>query len=551
MASETLRIIPLGGLGEIGKNMMVVEWQSHIVVIDAGVMFPQNDMWGIDLVIPDFGYLLDKRDRVKGIVITHGHEDHTGGLPYLLREIQAPVFATRLTVGLVEVKLREYGMLGRAELRRIDTATALSLGPFAFEFFATNHSIPDGVGVAIDTPQGLIVHSGDFKIDYTPVDGRPADLSKLAELGNRGVLVLLADSTNSESPGYTPSERVIDQALDQVFQEAPGRIIVTTFASLISRIQQVINAADRHNRKVTVTGRSMEENIRIALELGYLTIPRALMVPASEIERLHPRQVVIIATGSQGEPSAALARMARGQYYQIAIVPDDTVVISAHAVPGNEEFVHDTINRLFQRDARVVYDEVAPVHVSGHASQEEQKLLISLVRPRYFVPIHGELRHLKLHASLAQQMGIPPERTLVVENGYVLEFDQRGGRVGERIPGGYVFVDGAGVGDVGPAVMRDREVLGQDGVVVAVAKVDAWTHRLRERPEIHSRGFVYVREAKDLLEGAQEEIERVLQKHGPTESRKSAESRVREALQRYFYQEIQRRPMIFPIIVEI
>ena len=551
MSNETLRIIPLGGLGEVGKNMMIIEWQNHIVVIDAGVMFPQNDMWGIDLVIPDFEYLLDKRDWVEGIIITHGHEDHTGGLPYLLREIQAPVFATRLTLGLIEVKLREYGMLSRAQLHCINTESPLSLGPFAFEFFATNHSIPDGVGIAIDTPQGLVVHSGDFKIDYTPVDGRPADLGKLAELGNRGVLVLLADSTNSESPGFTPSERVIDQAFDQVFKEAPGRIIVTTFASLISRIQQVMNAAQRHNRKVAVTGRSMEENIRIAQELGYLTIPRALLVPLSEIEALHPRQVVIIATGSQGEPSAALARMARGQHYQIAIVPGDTVIISAHAIPGNEEFVHNTINHLFQRGADVVYDKLAPVHVSGHASQEEQKLLISLVRPQYFVPIHGELRHLKLHAALAQQMGIPPERTLVVENGYVLEFDRRGARIGERIPGGYVFVDGAGVGDVGPAVMRDREVLGQDGVVIAVAKVDEWTHKLRERPEIHSRGFVYVRESKDLLQGAREEIERTLQKGAPMESRKSTESRVRETLRRYFYQEIQRRPMIFPIIIEI
>jgi ribonuclease J len=552
MNDQTLRIIPLGGLGEIGKNMMVVEWQNHIVVIDAGVMFPQNDMWGIDVVIPDFGYLLEKRDQVEGIIITHGHEDHTGGLPYLLRDIQAPVFATQLTLGLIEVKLQEHGMLSRAQLHRIDAGETLTLGPFSFEFFATNHSIPGGIGLAIDTPEGVVVHSGDFKIDYTPVDGQPADLGKLAELGNRGVLVLLSDSTNSESPGFTPSERVIDQAFDQVFKEAPGRIIVATFASLISRIQQVTNAAQRHNRKVAITGRSMEENSRIAQELGYLTIPEALLVSPSDIEELHPRQVVIIATGSQGEPSAALARMARGQHYQIEIVPGDTVIISAHAVPGNEEFVHDTINRLFQRGANVMYEKIAPVHVSGHASQEEQKLLISLVRPRYFVPIHGELRHLRLHARLAQQMGIPPERTLVVENGYVLEFDDRGGRIGERIPGGYVFVDGAGVGDVGPAVMRDRETLGQGGVVIAVVKVDAWSRRLRERPEIHSRGFVYAPESEELLRGAREEVERALQRVSTSSSTpKATESRVREALQHYFYRKIQRRPMIFPIIVEV
>jgi len=551
MTDQTLRIIPLGGLGEIGKNMMVLQWQHHIVIIDVGVMFPQNDMWGIDLVIPDFGYLLDKRDWVEGIIITHGHEDHTGGLPYLLREIQAPIFATRLTLGLIEVKLQEYGLLSRADLHRIEVGERLALGPFEFDFFSVNHSIPDGVGVAIDTPRGLVVHSGDFKIDYTPVYGQPADLGKIATLGNRGVLALLSDSTNAESPGFTPSERVVDQALDQVFKEAPGRIIVTTFASLISRIQQVVDAAQRHGRKVAITGRSMEKNIHIARELGYLHIPDELLVSLGEIGHLHPCQVVIMATGSQGEPSAALARMARGQHYQVEVMVDDTVIISAHAVPGNEEFVHDTINRLFQRGANVVYDRIAPVHVSGHASQEEQKLLLSLVRPRYFVPIHGELRHLKLHARLAQQMGIPQERTLVVENGYVLEFDERGGRVGERIPGGYVFVDGTGVGDVGPAVMRDREILGQDGVVIAVAKVDAWDYSLRGCPEIHSRGFVYVREAEDILEGARLEIERVLQEGAPVDTQKAAESRVREALQRFFYREIQRRPMIFPIIVEV
>jgi len=552
MNDQVLRIIPLGGLGEVGKNMMVVEWQNHIVVIDAGVMFPQNDMWGIDVVIPDFGYLLEKRDHVEGIVITHGHEDHTGGLPYLLRDIQAPIFATQLTLGLIEVKLQEHGMLNRAQLHRVEAGDTLTLGLFALELFATNHSIPGGIGLAIDTPEGMVVHSGDFKIDYTPADGQPADLGKLAELGSRGVLVLLADSTNSESPGFTPSERVIDQAFDQVFKEAPGRIIVTTFASLISRVQQIVNAAQRHHRKVTITGRSMEENTRMARELGYLTIPETLLISPSDIEELNPCQVVVIATGSQGEPSAALARMARGQHYQIEIVPGDTVIISAHAVPGNEEFVHDTINRLFQRGANVMYEKIAPVHVSGHASQEEQKLLINLVRPRYFVPIHGELRHLKLHARLAQQMGIPPERTLVVENGYVLEFDERGGRIGERIPGGYVFVDGAGVGDVGPAVMRDREILGQGGAVIAVVKVDAWSRRLRERPEIHSRGFVYAPESEDLLGGAREEVERTLQRASISSwTRKATESRVREALQHYFYRKIQRRPMIFPIIVEV
>ncbi|HDH09748.1 MAG TPA: ribonuclease J, partial [Chloroflexi bacterium] len=384
-----LKIIPLGGLGEVGKNMMVLEYGRNIIIVDAGIMFPENDMLGVDLVIPDFGYLQDKKDLVRGIIVTHGHEDHTGALPYVLQEIKAPIYATKLTRGLIEVKLKEHKMLEDVELNTIQAGDSITIGPFRIEFFHVCHSIPDGVGLAIDTPVGLIVHSGDFKFDHTPVDGKPTDMAKLAELGGRGVLALLSDSTNAERPGFTPSERVVEEAFDDVFREAKGRIIVATFASLISRIQQVVNCAVRHGRQVAIAGRSMVENAAMAQKLGYLEIPPGVLIKLRDVDKLPPHKVVIIATGTQGEPSSALARMATGKHPQIKVVPGDTVIISAHAIPGNEEMINRTINRLFQRGADVVYEKIAPVHVSGHASQEDQKLLISLIKPKYFVPIHG------------------------------------------------------------------------------------------------------------------------------------------------------------------
>ncbi|MEA3459182.1 MAG: ribonuclease J [Chloroflexota bacterium] len=547
--TNKLKIIPLGGLGEVGKNMMVVEYGKNIVIIDAGVMFPENDMLGIDLVIPDFSYLRDRKEIIRGIVITHGHEDHIGGLPYVLRDINVPVYATRLTRGLIEVKLKEHRLLSDAQLNTIQADDRLALGPFRFEFFHVSHSIPDAVGLAIETPVGLVVHSGDFKFDHTPVDGRPTDFAKLAELGGRGVLALFSDSTNAERPGFTPSEQVVEQALDDIFREAEGRIIVATFASLISRIQQVVNCAIRYQRKVAVTGYSMVENVRMAQELGYLSIPPGILVDLGEVDHLPPSKVVIIATGTQGEPSSALVRMSTGRHSRIDIVPGDTVIISARSIPGNEEMINRTINRLSQRGADVFYEKIAPVHVSGHASQEEQKLLLNLIKPRYFIPIHGELRHLKAHARTAQELGIPPSNIMVVENGYVLEFDQEGGKIGERVPGGYVFVDGAGVGDIGPAVLRDREILARDGFVVAIVKMDKRTGRVIGKPRIISRGFVFVRDSEELFGRAREEVLNVLRGRD-NRDRSKVERKMRNILREFFYDEIKRRPMVIPVVVD-
>ena len=547
--ANKLRIIPLGGLGEIGKNMMILEYGRNIIIIDAGIMFPENDMLGIDFIIPDFNYLLDKKDIVRGIILTHGHEDHVGALPYVLQEVRAPIYATKLTCGLAEVKLKDSRLLTETKLNTIQAGDSISLGPFRIEFFHVCHSIPDGVGLAIETPVGLVVHSGDFKFDYTPVDGQPPDFAKLAELGGRGVLVLMSDSTNAERPGSTPSEKVIDDAFEQVFRKAEGRIIVGTFASLISRIQQVVNCAIRHERKVAIAGYSMIENVRIAQKLGYLSIPPEVLIKLDDIGKLPPNKIVIIATGTQGEPSSALARMSIGLHPRIKIVPGDTVIISAHAIPGNEEMIHRTINRLFQKGADVIYERIAPVHVSGHASQDEQRLLIHLTQPRYFVPIHGELRHLIMHARIAQEMGIPATNTMVVENGYILEFDEERGEIGERVPGGYVFVDGAGVGDIGPAVMRDREILASAGFVVAIIKLDASTGQPVGRPEIVSRGFIYMRDSMELIERAQDKILEVIGKG--KEGRAAISDRVRDELSKLFYEETKRRPMIIPTILEV
>lgn len=548
-----MRVIPLGGLGEIGKNMMAVEYGESILVIDAGVMFPENDMLGIDLVIPDFGYLLDKRDKVKGIFITHGHEDHTGALPYLLKEIPAPIYASQLTRGLIEVKLKRSG-LRDVPVHTVAPNDEITLGPFRVEFFQVNHSIPDGMGVAIHTPVGLIVHSGDFKFDHTPAGGVTTDFAKLARLGADGVLLLMSDSTNTESPGFTPSEKVVEDAFDDVFREAAGRVIVATFASLISRIQQVINCAARHNRRVAVVGRSMIDNMRIAQDLGYLDIPPKVLIKVAELDHFAPGEVVILATGSQGEPSSALARIARGERGSVQIMPGDTVIISADPIPGNEELVHRIINRLFQRGANVVYSRIARVHVSGHASQEEEKLLLDLIKPRYFIPVHGELRHLHQHARLAREMGIPADHVFVIENGQVVEFSaERGAHIAERIPGGYVFVDGSGVGDIGPAVLRDREALARDGFVVAVVHVDLHAGTLLEDPELISHGFVYRKGAEGLMDTAgarlKEVLERKIAAEGPLPKIQAVQL-VRDTLAELFHGETRRRPMIIPVVVE-
>ncbi len=548
--SHKLRIIPLGGLGEVGKNMMILEYNQNILVVDAGLMFPENDMLGIDLVIPDYGYLMDKKDWVRAIVVTHGHEDHTGALPYLLRDVPAPIYTTRLTRGLIEVKLKQGHLLDEVTIHTIQPGDQIGVGPFDMEFFHVCHSIPDGVGLAIETPVGLVVHSGDFKFDHTPVDGRPTDFAKLAELGGRHPLVLMADSTNAERPGATPSEKVIDEAFDRVFRQAKGRIIVGTFASLISRMQQVLNVALPYDRQVAIAGHTMSEYSKIAKQLGYLAVPPGVMIPIDQAMRLPPEQVVIMATGTQGEPSAALVRMATGRHKHVKIQPGDTVIHSAHPIPGNEELVGRTINRLIQRGAHVLYSRIAPVHVSGHASSEEQQLLLNIIRPKFFVPIHGELRHLTRHAQLAQELGMPPENTLVVENGYVLEFDRDSATVSERVPGGYVFVDGSGVGDVGPAVMRDREILGRDGFVVAIVQRDAETGQLRRVPDIISRGFVFLRDSEELLAEASDRVQELVASSPAEVKASTLEDRIRALLTDLMYQETKRRPMVIPVVTE-
>ncbi|MBP7689621.1 MAG: ribonuclease J [Thermoflexales bacterium] len=547
LRATTLRIIPLGGCGEVGKNMTAFEYGKNVILIDCGIMFPENDMLGIDFIIPDWKYLRDKRDQLRGIIVTHGHEDHTGGLPYLLKEFpDLPVFATKLTRGLIEVKLRNHKILDQTRLTTIEAGGRLELGPFGLEFFRVAHSIPDGVGVGITTPAGLVVHTGDFKFDHTPVDGKPTDFAKLAEFGGRGVMALMSDSTNADQPGTTPSERVVDVAFAQVFREAKGRILVGTFASLISRIQQVANAAVKNNRKLAFTGTSMLENVKMAQKLGYLDLPSDLIVRLEDTKKMAPERVVIMTTGTQGEPSSVLARVSMGQHSQIQVERGDTIIMSSHPIPGNEETVNRTINRLFQRGANVLYDPIAQVHVSGHASQEEQKLMLNLVKPNYFIPVHGELRHLRAHEALARQVGIAPNNIFVVENGYAVEFSEGEARVGERVPGGYIYIDGSGVGDVGPAVLRDREILGRDGFVVAVIHRDHETGRLVDQPELITKGFIHTDEGKDTLSGATDIIMRIAQDN--TLSDKALRDRLDDKLSEYLYHETKRRPMIIPVL---
>jgi ribonuclease J len=543
--TEKLTIIPLGGLGEVGKNMMAIEYDRQIIVIDAGMMFPENDMLGVDLVIPDFGYLLDKKERVLAILLTHGHEDHIGALPYVLRELNVPIYATRLTQGLAEIKLQRHQLLGQAQFHTIRDGDRVHIGPFGIEFFRVTHSIPDGVGLAIETPLGLIVHSGDFKFDYTPVDEQPTDFARLASFGGRNVLVLCSDSTNAEHPGFTPSEHAVEEAFDDVFRQAQGRIIVGTFASLISRIQQVFHCARRFNRQVAIAGRTMVDNISMARNLGYLDLPHDLLIPLELTQHLPPERVVILATGTQGEPSAALAKMATRRHRQVRIQAGDTVIMSAQIIPGNEEMVHRTINRLYQCGAQVVYEPIAPIHVSGHASQEEQKLLIHLVRPRYLVPIHGELRHLHAHARLARGLGMADENVLVVENGYVLGFTAQEATIGERVPGGYVFVDGAGVGDVGPTLLREREQLASDGFVV-VAVCLRGDGQMAMPPQVVTRGFVFEPESGDLLAGISSRIHSVIDRTLPSDT--DLVNQLRLAIAEHLYEETKRRPIVIPVL---
>jgi ribonuclease J len=540
MAKYPLKIIPLGGLGEVGRNMMVYEYDNEILVVDTGLMFPENDMLGIDYIIPDFQYLKERKALVKGIVVTHGHEDHTGAIHHVMEELKAPIYATPLTKGLLELKLARNGLASKVKLNTIHAGESSQIGPFKVEYFHVCHSIPDGVGLGITSPAGLVVHSGDYKFDHTPVDNWPTDYAKLAEFSERGVLALLSDSTNAERPGWTPSERVVDAAFDTVFREAKGRILVASFASLISRMQQVANAAQRFGRKMAFVGVSMVDNATMARDLKYLDIPDNLLVSIEEAKGYKNDKIVIMCTGSQGEPMSILGRLSAGTSHVLDIKEGDTVMLSSHPIPGNEENVYRTINNLFERGANVIYEAIAPVHVSGHASQEELKLLLHLTRPKYLIPIHGEIRHLKQHAQLAAQIGIPKENIAVIENGQTVLFLDGKMRLGNRINSSYIFVDGSGVGDVDPQVMHERELLAMEGIVIINVLLNRNNGRLQSDPEIVTKGFVLARDIKEMSKELRGKIVDVLRKP-TTEPQKTIETVVKN----YLYAETRRRPMVF------
>jgi len=552
MAQPRLRVIPLGGLSEIGKNMMILECQEDIIIIDAGLMFPEEGMLGVDLVIPDISYLLERRDRIKGMLVTHGHEDHIGALPYVLPQLDVPIYCTQLTQGLISVKLKERKALAKASLNVLPPGGRVTLGCFQIEFFPVCHSIPDAVGLIINTPVGTIVHSGDFKLDFTPVSGNPTDLSRLAQVGREGVLLLLSDSTYAELPGYTPSERVVGEALDHIMAEAPGRVIITTFSSLISRIQQVIDSATKYERRVFVVGRNMTNIVHMAVELGYLRTPDGLLGRLDELKGMPHDKIVFVTTGSQGEPTSALVRIANRDHHQIHIVPGDTVAISATPVPGNEALVAKTMDNLLRQGANVVYNSMAPVHVHGHASQEELKLMLNLVRPQYFVPIHGEYRHLSLHAKLAESIGIPRESIFLMDDGDVLEIGPQMAKVTGKVSSSNVYVDGLSVGDIGTVVLRDRKMLSRDGMVVVIIAINRQTGKLVGRPDIVSRGFVDTREAKEMLDESRDLVARVLDRGGDHPAQWSfVNVKVRDTLNKFYYEQTKRRPMILPFMVKV
>lgn len=546
-----LRVIPLGGLQEIGKNMMAIEYGDDIVVIDCGLMFPEESMLGIDLVIPDITYLEERRNRVRAIIITHGHEDHTGALPYVLARLPVPVYGTPLTRGLIEGKLREHKLIDKIPLKTIHAGGKETFGEMVFEFFHQCHSIPDAVGVIVRTPVGTLVHTGDYKFDQTPVDGEPPDYARLAQLGQEGVLALFGDSTRADTPGHTPSERVIDASFNRVFAKAQGRIIVASFASLISRIQQVVNAAHAHNRRVAVVGRSMINNVGIAIELGYLRVPDGVLVRIEDALKLPVDRICIITTGSQGEPSSALTRMANGDQRHVTIKAGDTVVISATPIPGNEEVVGRNIDNLFKLGANVIYDRHEQIHVSGHGAQDELKLMLSLLRPKFLIPVHGQYRHLVWHKRLGEEMGIPSENIIIAENGAVIELTQNTATIASHVPAGYIFVDGSSVGEIGDVVIRDRQLLAQDGILLVALTVDRETGEFIAGPDIVSRGFVHMRNSDALIERAREVVFDAIEKdHGSDGGYSGAKGRIRDALGRFLYEETHRRPMILPVVLE-
>lgn len=552
--NEKITIFALGGVGEIGKNMYVIQYGNDIVVVDAGLKFPEEDMLGIDIVIPDISYLTENRDKVRGIVLTHGHEDHIGGLPYVLKHLNVPVYGTKLTLGLVENKLKEANLLGETKRILINADSIVQLGAIQASFFRTNHSIPDSVGVCLETPEGTVVHTGDFKFDHTPVNDQYADLHRMAEIGKKGVIALLSDSTNAERPGFTPSESNVGTNLEDIFRKAQQRVVVATFASNIHRIQQVIDAAEATRRKLTVIGRSMVNVVSIASELGYLHIPDGMLIEPEEVNKMAADRVVILSTGSQGEPMSALTRMARNTHRKIDILPGDTVIIAATPIPGNEKYVGRTVDELFRLGANVIYGgSITGVHVSGHGSQEELKLMLNLIKPKYFIPIHGEYRMLRQHALLGEAVGIDRENIFIVDIGDTVEIQGGAARKAGKVPSGNVLIDGLGVGDVGNIVLRDRKLLSQDGILVVVVTLSKQDGTILSGPDIISRGFVYVRESEGLLDEANRIVTNTLHKlmNENVNEWASLKTNVKDALGRFLYEQTRRRPMILPIIMEV
>lgn len=545
---DKVTIFALGGVGEIGKNMYVVQYANDIVVIDSGLKFPEEDMLGIDIVIPDIGYLTENRDKVRGIIITHGHEDHIGGLPYVLKHLNVPVYGTKLTLGLIEAKLKEANLLGETKRILINADSVLSLGTITASFFKTNHSIPDSVGVALDTPEGVVVHTGDFKFDQTPVNEQYADLHRMAEIGKKGVLALLSDSTNAERPGYTGSERSVGIQIEEVFRKAKQRVVIATFASNIHRVQQVFDAAQATNRKVTVIGRSMVNVVSIASELGYLHIPDGMLIEPEEVNKLAADRVVILSTGSQGEPMSALTRMARSTHRKVDILPGDTVIIAATPIPGNERYVGRTVDELFRIGANVIYGpgSVTGVHVSGHGSQEELKLMLNMMKPKYFIPIHGEYRMLRQHGLLAESVGIDKEDIFILDIGDTVEIQNGVARKGSKVQSGNILIDGLGVGDVGNIVLRDRKLLSQDGILVVVVTLSKQDGTILSGPDIISRGFVYVRESEGLLEEANRIVTNTLTKLMSENVNEwaSLKTNVKDALGRFLYEQTDRKSVV-------
>jgi len=550
---KRLKVIPLGGLEEIGKNITAFEYENDIIIVDCGMSFPEDEMLGVDLVIPDISYLLKNKEKVRAILLTHGHEDHIGAVPYILKELNVPVYGTKLTLGLLKNKLDEHNILSDTTLNEVKHGDFVKLGVFNVEMIRSTHSIADSVAIAIHTPVGIVLHTSDFKIDFTPIEGEPMDLARIAELGKEGVLLMMCDSTNVEREGYTMSEKTVGYTFESLFESTKGRILVATFASNVHRIQQVINASVKFQRKVAICGRSMINVVGVAMEIGYLQIPEGVLIDLNDIDKYKPNELAIITTGSQGEPMSALSRMAFSDHRKVAIVPGDLVIISANSIPGNEKVVSRVINELFKKGADVIYEALADIHVSGHACQEELKLIHSLAKPKFFIPVHGEYRHLKQHAILANSLGMPMENIFILNNGRVLELSSSKARVTGNVTSGNILVDGLGVGDVGNIVLKDRKLLSQDGLIIIVITIDADTGNIVAGPDVISRGFVYVRGSEDLMEDVKEKCKAALLKCDDKKKNSWGRKKtvIKETLRDYLYERTKRRPMILPIIMEV